>query len=184
MTESKRPPGGPETSSPHNNPPPDPVRPYGSSIPADIVPASASTLPDDELTSSIQASVTEIAVMWILHWAQTRQAPAEPLDQQIANFSPRAFDVITTRFSILKRARREHLWMIYFKGLLAAGTHPHDDMIKAIKTVGTRGRIRKSTPLSVIPVATSAKPHAESPSSGSDTEADVLDQIGKALKME
>lgn len=184
MTESKRPPGFLETSSPHSNPPPDPVRPHGSSIPADITTSPVPTSPDDELTSSIQASVTEIAVMWILHWAQTRQTSAEPLEQQIANFSSRAFDVITTRFSILKRARREHLWMIYFKGLLAAGTHPHDDMIKAIKTVGTRGRIRKSTPLSVIPAATSAKPHTEGPSSASNTEADLLDQIGKALKME
>jgi hypothetical protein len=140
--------------------------------------------PGDELAASIQASVTEIAVMWILHWSQIRQGPAQPLDQQIANFGSRAFDAITTRFPALRRARREHLWMIYFKGLLAAGTHPQDDMIKAIKAIDTHGRPRKSTPLSVIPATAPAQPPSGTSSPDSGTDSDVLDQIGRALKME
>ncbi len=97
------------------------------------------------LASSIQASVSEIAVVWMLHkWSLTQKMQSEPLHQQIRNFSPAAFDVIMSRFPALKNAKQEHLWLIYFKGLLTAGTHPREEMTKAIQTVGAQEWIRVS----------------------------------------
>ena len=175
VIDSKRP-SGTGTSTP----PGTPSRPENRSTAA----SEHTPAPADELASSIQASVTEIAVMWILHWSQTRRAPAESLEQRITNFSSRAFDAITARFAILRRAREDHLWMIYFKGLLTAGTHPRNEMIRAIKAVSARNWNRKSAPLSVVPDASSGSESATTASQGDDADSDVLEQIGKALKMD
>jgi hypothetical protein len=183
VTESKRPLDLPETPSSQASPL-EPVQTHRSSLAADVPPSALPAPPADELASSIQASITEIAVMWLLHWSRTRPAAAEPLDQRITNFSPVVFDAITARFSALRPAKPEHLWMIYFKGLLAAGTHSRDDMIAAIKAVDTRDGIRTSAPLSVVPDASSDTPCTEHPSPGSDPDSEVLEQIGKALRLE
>lgn len=42
---------------------------------------------------------------------------------------------------MLANAEQKHLWMIYFKGLLAANTHPHEQMVQAIKTVRERSSV-------------------------------------------
>lgn len=95
--------------------------------------------PTEELATSIQASVEEIAVMWVLHnWSRAGEQRAEDLDQQIDNFSEVAIATIADHYPMLANAEQKHLWMIYFKGLLAANTHPHEQMVQAIKTVRER----------------------------------------------
>lgn len=148
-----------------------------------IPPAPAANSPD-ELATSIQASVSEIAVIWMLHrWSLTQEMQSEPLHQQIKNFSPVAFEVIISRFPMLKSAKQEHLWLIYFKGLLTAGTHPREEMTKAIQTVGAQDWIR------ISPVAPSTPPTEAVTSTGTvvqlphsePSDADALEQIGRAL---
>lgn len=137
----------------------------------------------DELASSIQASVSEVAVIWMLHkWSLTQKMQGEPLHQQIRNFSPAAFEVIVSRFPALKSAKQEHLWLIYFKGLLTAGTHPREEMTKAIQTVGAQEWIRVSPPLSNAPAVEPAYAGPTSQSPRKDlSDADALEQIGRAL---
>lgn len=135
----------------------------------------------DELAASIQASVSEIAIIWMLHkWSLTREMQGEPLDQQIRNFSPAAFDVIVSRFPSLKSAKQEHLWLIYFKGLLTAGTHPREEMAKAIQTVGAQDWIRVSPVPSSTPAADNNATVVQLPH-GDLSDADALEQIGRAL---
>jgi hypothetical protein len=145
--------------------------------------ASSGNSPD-ELATSIQASVSEIAVVWMLHkWSLTREMQSEPLHQQIRDFSPVAFDVIVSRFPMLKSAKQEHLWLIYFKGLLTAGTHSREEMTKAIQTVGARDWIR------VSPTARSTPATEAAASAGTvvqlahsePSDADALEQISRAL---
>lgn len=106
----------------------------------------------------------------------------EPLHQQIKDFSPVAFDVIVSRFPALKDAKEEHLWLIYFKGLLTAGTHPREEMTKAIQTVGAQKWIRVSPAVASTPTSEPAphSAHAQPPSSDS-SDADALEQISRAL---
>ena len=138
----------------------------------------------DELATSIQASVSEIAVIWMLHrWSLTHEMQSEPLHQQIKNFSPAAFNVIISRFPMLKSAKQEHLWLIYFKGLLTAGTHPRDEMTKAIQTVGAQDWIR----VSPAPPTNTAAIEAANTSTvvqlprSEPSDADALEQISRAL---
>lgn len=126
----------------------------------------------DELAASIQASVAEVSVMWILHSFAGRRR-AESLDQQIKNFSTTALAAIAAHNPILRDAKQEHLWMIYFKSLLAADTHPREQMIKAIKTVGVRSWIQES-----------AGPTIEAdvkPAPGDLSDLDTLEHISQAL---
>ncbi|WP_424627935.1 hypothetical protein [Bradyrhizobium sp. SYSU BS000235] len=137
----------------------------------------------DELALSIQASVSEIAVVWMLHrWSLTQKMQSEPLHQQIRDFSPAAFNVIISRFPALKSAKQEHLWLIYFKGLLTAGTHPREEMTKAIQTVGAQDWIRVSP---ILPDAPAVEPAHIGPKPQSPrkdlSDADALEQIGRAL---
>lgn len=144
---------------------------------------SALTHSPDELASSIQASVSEIAVIWMLHrWSLTQKMQDKPLHQQIRDFSPAAFNVIISRFPALKNAKQEHLWLIYFKGLLTAGTHPRDEMTKAIQTVGAQEWIRVSPS---VPDASTVTPAdigpARQPPRKDLSDADALEQISRAL---
>jgi len=106
----------------------------------------------------------------------------EPLHQQIKNFSPVAFDVIVSRFPALKNAKQEHLWLVYFKGLLTAGTHPREEMTKAIQTVGAQEWIRVSP---AVPNAPATEPTHNGPPGqlprGDLSDADALEQISRAL---
>ncbi len=150
---------------------------------AEASPPSPPEYSPDELASSIQASVSEIAVIWMLHkWSLTQKMQSEPLHQQIRNFSPAAFDVIISRFPALKSAKQEHLWLIYFKGLLTAGTHPREEMTKAIQAVGAQELIRVSP---TSPNAPAVEPTHSDPTSQSSprdlSDADTLKQISHAL---
>jgi hypothetical protein len=150
------------------------------------VPARPSSTPEDELAAAIQASVSEIAVIWMLHkWSLTRDEPHESLEQQIRNFSSVALETIVSHFPMLGSAKQEHLWLIYFKGLLTAGTHPREDLIKAIKAIEVQNWFRASADPSdtTRPVE---------PNSGNGTvvrlprgnlsDAEALEQISSALR--
>jgi hypothetical protein len=121
----------------------------------------------------------------MLHrWSLTQKMLDEPLHQQIRNFSPAAFDVIVSRFPALKNAKQEHLWLIYFKGLLTAGTHPREEMTRAIQAVGAEELIRVSPTIPNAPAGESASagPSTLAPhSDASDVDADALEQISRAL---
>lgn len=60
------------------------------------------------------------------------------LDQQIEQFSPGAFQVIKKYRSLSAAASYDHLWMIYFKGLLLSETHPAEEMEVSIRKVADR----------------------------------------------
>lgn len=140
--------------------------------------------PSDELATSIQASVTEIAVMWMLHkWSLTKEMRSEPLDQQITNFSAVAFSAIKARFPMLQDAKQEHLWLIYFKGLLTADTHPREQTIHAIKAIGARSWIRVSAS---PPGKPTIKPDScidaiVKPTHSNLSDSEALEQISRAL---
>ncbi|MEH2510541.1 hypothetical protein V1291_001895 [Nitrobacteraceae bacterium AZCC 1564] len=127
--------------------------------------------------------MSEIAVIWMLHrWSLTQKMQSEPLHQQIRDFSPAAFDVIISRFPALKSAKQEHLWLIYFKGLLTAGTHPRQEMTKAIQTVGAQEWIHVSPALPSAPTNDPARTDSAPQSPRSDlSDADTLEQISRAL---
>lgn len=131
--------------------------------------------PSDELATSIQASVAEIAVMWVLHsWSRAREQRAENLDQQIKNFSAAALAAIAAHYPMLANAEQKHLWMIYFKGLLASNTHPREQMIQAIKTVGERGCVQVSGEMTTH--------RAVKPAHGNLSDLDALEHISQALR--
>lgn len=137
--------------------------------------------PSDELATSIQASVTEVAVMWILHnWSRVKDHRLEPLDQQIRNFSTAALEAIGAHCPMLRNAKQEHLWLIYLKGLLAADTHPREQMIKAIKAVGERSWIHASGKTATD---TTAKPTDDNvkPARRDLSDLDALEHIREAL---
>lgn len=130
--------------------------------------------PSDELATSIQASVAEVAVMWILHnWSYAREHRVVPLDQKIKNFSTAALVTIAAHCPMLRNAKQGHLWLIYLKGLLAADTHPREQMIAAIKALEGKSWIHAS---SKMPVDAPAKSAA-----GNLSDQDALEHISEAL---
>jgi hypothetical protein len=146
---------------------------------------SASGSPEDQLAQSIEVGASEIALMWMLHqWALPDGMRSEPLDLQMMNFSSTAFAAIGARFPMLQHAEQEHLWLIYFKGLLAAGTHPQEEMVQAINTVR---QLRRTAAL----VGSDREPNAELDSAvdraarplrpGDASDSEVLEQIARAL---
>jgi hypothetical protein len=71
--------------------------------------------------------------MWLLHRGlEVDQDRGESLEQQIVRFSSAVFDAIGTSYPMLRNAGQERLWLIYFKGLLIANTHPHEEMVQAL----------------------------------------------------
>lgn len=137
--------------------------------------------PPSELAMSIQASVMEVAVMWILHnWSCTREYHVEPLDQQIKNFSTAALAAIAAHCPMLRDAKQEHLWLIYLKGLLAADTHPREQMILAIKALAEQSWIHASNKTAA---GTAVKPRDdnEKPVHRDLSDRDALEHISEAL---
>jgi hypothetical protein len=146
---------------------------------------SAPVSPEDQMARSIEVGASEIALMWMLHqWALPDGMRSEPLDLQIMNFSSTAFAAIGARFPMLQHAEQEHLWLIYFKGLLSAATHPQEQMVEAINTVRKLHRI--ATPVGSNREANgeldSAVDRAAGPLRPDDApDSEVLEQIAQAL---
>src|SRR6266704_178769 len=77
--------------------------------------------------------------MWLLHHGlEAVQDGGESLEQKIVQFSAAVFDAIGTSHPVLRNAGQERLWLIYFKGLLTANTHPHEQMASALRNIASR----------------------------------------------
>ena len=134
----------------------------------------ASRTSDDDLNRSIEGSIAQASVMWLLHCGlAVVQDCGESLEQQIVQFSSAVFDAIRTSYPMLRKAGQERLWLIYFKGLLTANTHPHEEMVPALRNIAYRSGFRGLPPLA------SAKPI---PGRASDDDAEVLKQIARGLE--
>jgi hypothetical protein len=102
----------------------------------------------DDHPGIVEGSAAEIALLWTVYlWKPARENKNETLEQQIVNFSSTAFGTMCGHYPILQNEKQEILWLIYFKGLLAADSHPRDQMLSAIDTVRKR-RANRSAKLS------------------------------------
>jgi len=136
----------------------------------------ASRTSDDDLNRSIEGSVAQASVMWLLHHGlEVAQDRGESLEQQIVQFSSAVFDAIGTSYPVLRNAGQERLWLIYFKGLLAANTHPHEEMVPALRNIASGSGFGGLPPRSKRPGGT-AKPIA-----GRTSDVEALKQIARAL---
>jgi hypothetical protein len=126
---------------------------------------------DDDLTWAVQASVAQIALMWTVHQWEADE-PNKPLDVQIINFSSHALSEMCAAYPILQNATEELRWLTYFKGLIAADTHPRDQMLSAIDSASRRAD-------------STVKPLSKSPEEPSEidptSDADALAAIDRAL---
>ena len=137
----------------------------------------ASRTSNDDLNRSIEGSIAQASVMWLLHRGlEVVQDRGESLDQQIVQFSSAVFDAIGTSYPMLRNAGQERLWLIYFKALLTANTHAHEEMVPALRNIASRSGFGGLPPLSKGPGET-AKP---TPGRASDVEA--LKQIARGLE--
>jgi hypothetical protein len=117
--------------------------------------------------------------MWLLHHGlEAVQDRGESLEQQIVQFSSAVFDAIGTSYPMLRNAGQERLWLIYFKALLTANTHPHEEMLPALRNIASRSGFGGLPPLSKRPGETGK------PISGrtSDDDVEALKQIARALE--
>jgi hypothetical protein len=136
---------------------------------------------EDGLNRSIEGSIAQASVMWLLHRRlEAVQDLDESLDQQIVQFSSTVFDAIGTGYPMLRNAGQERLWLIYFKGLLAAKTHPREVMLRALRNIASSTGFGGLPPLSKGPGAT-AKP---TPGRTSDDDVEVLKQIACGLEQD
>jgi hypothetical protein len=137
----------------------------------------ASRALDDDMNMSIEGSVAQASVMWLLHRGlAVVQDCGESLEQQIVRFSTAVFDAIRTSYPMLRKAEHERLWLIYFKGLLTANTHPPEEMVSALRNIAYRSGFGQP-PLAKGPGET-AKPI---PGRASDDDANALKQIARGL---
>jgi hypothetical protein len=136
----------------------------------------ASRTADDDLNRSIEGGVAQVSVMWLLHHG-LEAVQGESLEQQIVQFSSAVFEAIGTSYPMLRNAGQERLWLIYFKGLLAANTHPHEQMVPALRNVASWSGFGGLPPLSKRSGET-AKPIS---GRTSDDDVEALKQIARAL---
>jgi hypothetical protein len=137
----------------------------------------ASRTSDDDLNRSIEGSVAQASVMWLLHHGlEAGQDRSESLEQQIVQFSSAVFDAIGTSYPVLRNAGQERLWLIYFKGLLTANTHPHEEMVPALRNIASRRGFGGLPPR--------PKRHGETakPTAGRTSDVEALKQIARALE--
>jgi hypothetical protein len=92
---------------------------------------------ENDLTWALEASVAQIALMWTVHQWEADE-PNKPLDVQILKFSSRALSEMCAAYPILQNAIEELRWLTYSQGLIAAETHPRDQMLSAIDTTRRR----------------------------------------------
>jgi hypothetical protein len=110
---------------------------------------AASKNSNDDLKTSIEGGIAQVSVMWLLHRGlEVVQDRGESLEKQIAQFSSAAFDAISRNYPTLRNVGRERLWLIYFKGLLNADTHPHEEMVQAIRKIASTSGFGNPAPVS------------------------------------
>jgi hypothetical protein len=136
---------------------------------------------DDDLTWAVKASAAQIALRWIvLQWEPHRfDRSSDPLELQIVNFSADALAEMCAAYPILRSAPEELRWLTYFKGLVAADTHPRDQMVTAIEAV--RGRVNPTAKRSTKSILELEDVGPGKTDSISD--ADALAAIEEALRL-
>jgi hypothetical protein len=93
----------------------------------------------DDLTWAVEASASQIALMWMVHqWEPALDGSSKPLDLQIVHFSAQALSEMCAAYTILRNATAQLRWLTYFKGLIAANTQSRDQMLTAIDAVRRR----------------------------------------------
>lgn len=146
-------------------------------IPGELVPDElASRTPNDDLNRSIEGSIVQASVMWLLHRRLEVVQDRGSLEQEIVQFSSAVFDAIGTSYPMLRNAGQERLWLIYFKGLLTANTHPHEEMVSALRNIASRSGFGGLPPLSKGPGETTK------PTSGHASDVEALEQIARSLE--
>jgi hypothetical protein len=139
----------------------------------------ASRTSNDDLNRSIEGSIAQASVMWLLHRGlEVVQDRGESLEQQIVQFSSAVFDAIGTSYPTLRNAGQERLWLIYFKGLLTANTHSHEEMVPALRNIASRSGFGRLPPLSKGPGETAK------PTTGCASDVEALKQIARGLEQD
>jgi hypothetical protein len=137
----------------------------------------ASRTSNDDLNRAIEGGIAQASVMWLLHRGlEVVQDRGEALEQQIIQFSSAVFDAIGTSYPMLRNAGQERLWLIYFKGLLTANTHPHEEMVAALRSIASTSGFGGLPPPSTGPGET------ETPPLGRVSDVEALKQIARSLE--
>lgn len=124
----------------------------------------------------LNLSVTEVAVMWILHQRTLSLMSAHSLARAIVESYPVALNTIS-RAESLSDAMPSDLRLIYFKGLMVAQTHPRWQMVNAIRHAD---RALDPTKTSNKPTGVAAlQSFPEPPLADQDTLAHIADALGR-----
>jgi hypothetical protein len=101
---------------------------------------------DDDLNWVVEASAVQIALRWtVFQWEDPPvDRSSNALDLQIMRFSADALSGMCAAYPILRNATEELRWLVYFKGLITAETHPRDQMLAAIESV-RRGWVKPAS---------------------------------------
>ena len=137
---------------------------------------------DDDLTWAVEASAAQIALRWmVLQWEPDVGGSSNPLELQIAHFSADALGEMCAAYPILRNATEKLRWLIYFKGLIAADTHPRDQMLTAIDAVrrGWADRTAELSTKSVLELE-GVGPYEIDPISHADALAAIERALSKA----
>ena len=100
---------------------------------------------------------------------------------QIMNFSTVALKAIAAHCPTLCNAKQEHLWLVYLQGLLAADTHPREQMIKAIKAIGERSWVPASSDKATADTAVRPADDNVKPARDNLSDLDALEHIREVL---
>jgi hypothetical protein len=132
---------------------------------------------DDDLKRSIDGSIAQASVMWLLHAGlEVVQDRRVSLEEQIFQFSSTVFEALVTSYPVLNRAGSRRLWLIYFKGILNANTHPYSEMVSALRNIASRNAA------GILPPFSREQAVAKRSSVGHPSDADVLAQIARGLE--
>ncbi len=127
----------------------------------------------------LDLSITEVAVMWILHQRTLSPMSAHSLARTIVEFYPVALNTIS-RAEGLSDAMPSDLRLIYFKGLIVARTHPRWQMVNAIRHAE---RALESTKTSNEPTGVAALQSVPEPLlADRDTLAHIADALGRSTE--
>jgi hypothetical protein len=137
---------------------------------------------DDDLTWAVEASAAQIALRWmVLQWEPHVDGSSSPLEFQIEHFRTDALSEMCAAYPVLRDATEELRWLTYFKGLIAADTHPRDQMLTAINAVRRRwaDRTAKLSTKSVLELE-NVGPYEIDPISRADALAAIERALSKA----
>lgn len=127
----------------------------------------------------LNLSVTEVAVMWILHQRTLSPMSAHSLARTIVEFYPVALNTIS-RAESLSDAMPADLRLIYFKGLIVAQTHPRWQMVNAIRHADRALDPAKTSnePMGMAALQSVPEPHL----ADQDTLAHIADALSRSTE--